>query len=73
LQRVAVCSASNELATEACQHAGTAYTLDLPASRIPHDGCHIHRGSIVAAGEESPRRSPVSGLLRSFRKFFGGP
>jgi penicillin-binding protein 1A len=71
-RRVAVCSATNELATEACQRAGTVYTLDLPPSRVPHDGCHAHRGSIVAADTESPRRAPGSALLRSFRKFFGG-
>jgi len=72
LRRMAVCSVSNELATDACQHAGTAYTLDLPPSRIPHDGCHVHRGSVVASGDDGARRNPVSGLLRSFRKFFGG-
>ena len=72
LRSAAVCSASNELATDGCQRAGTAYTVSLPASRVPRDGCHVHRGNIVAAGDESVRRAPAAGLLHSFRKFFGG-
>ena len=76
LRRVAVCSVSNELATSGCDHAGTAYNIDLPESRIPHDGCNVHRGVILvqdASPTESPKLpAPVQGLLRSFRKFFGG-
>jgi penicillin-binding protein 1A len=70
LRRALVCSASNELATDACERAGTAYTVDLPLGRVPHDACHVHRGSVVTRREEP--RKPVEGLLRSFRKFFGG-
>lgn len=76
LHRVTVCSVSNELATGACEHAGTAYSIDLPESRIPHDGCGVHRGSIVtedeASGDQQPKRSFPQTILRSFRKFFGG-
>ncbi len=69
-RRVQVCSSSNELATDACQRAGTAYSLEVPTSRVPHDACHVHRGNVVTR-RESPSQ-PSGGLLRSFRKFFGG-
>jgi penicillin-binding protein 1A len=75
LRRVTVCSASGQLATSGCEHAGTAYTIDLPASRVPRDGCSIHRGSILAQGEandDSQKRSLPQSIFRSFRKFFGG-
>jgi penicillin-binding protein 1A len=71
LRRVTVCSASNELATDACQRAGAAYSLDLPGSGIPHDPCRVHRGSILVQRPEGARRSPAQSLLRSFKKFFG--
>jgi penicillin-binding protein 1A len=76
LRRVTVCSVSNQLATSGCDHAGTAYTIELPESRIPRDGCTVHRGSILAQGsepgDESQKRSLPQSILRSFRKFFGG-
>lgn len=72
LRRVVVCSASNGLATDGCQRAAAAYTLDLPLSRHPAHACHLHRGSVLVDRAEAPRRSPAQGLLRSFRKFFGG-
>ncbi len=34
-KRVRVCAFSNELATDGCEAAGTAYAIDLPASRVP--------------------------------------
>jgi penicillin-binding protein 1A len=78
LRRVAVCSVTNELATSGCDHAGTAYTIDLPETRVPHDGCNVHRGVILAQdptpseSQSSKPPAPVQGLLRSFKKFFGG-
>lgn len=74
LRRVQVCSVSNELATDACDRAGTAYTLDCPTSRQPHDTCHVHRGQTLTRRDDSGSRrsNPGEGLLRSFRKFFGG-
>jgi len=71
LKRVLACSSSNELATDACQRAGSAYSVDLPLGRVPRDPCHVHRGSVVTKREDS-RKQPASGLLRSFKKFFGG-
>ncbi|MEP6669219.1 MAG: PBP1A family penicillin-binding protein [Chthoniobacter sp.] len=76
LRRVTICSISNQLATNGCDHAGTAYNIDLPESRIPRDGCSVHRGSILAqgasSGDDNPKRSLPQSIFRSFRKFFGG-
>jgi penicillin-binding protein 1A len=73
-REVVVCSISNELATAACEGASTAYRTELPPSCVPNDPCHVHQGSVVSS--PSPRatkaRNPAQGLLRSFRKFFGG-
>lgn len=41
-QRVALCSQSNRLATEACQRAMTAYFTELPPEMTPHDACPLH-------------------------------
>lgn len=72
-RRVTVCSVSNELATSGCDHAGTAYAIELPESRIPHDACSTHRGSIFAGDHDTePKRSVPQSIFRSFRKFFGG-
>ncbi len=61
LKRVRVCSFSNELATDGCEAAGTTYTIDLPASRVPRLACTAHQGSTltpngqqVAPGETPP-------------------
>lgn len=73
LRRVQVCAASNELATDACDSANSAYSVDLPISRIPRDACHVHRGQIITRRDDKDRKSaPADGLLRSFKKFFGG-
>ena len=77
LRRVTVCSVSNELATSGCEHAGTAYAIDLPETRIPRDGCSVHRGSILAQGanpgeETTQKRSVPQSIFRSFKRFFGG-
>ena len=87
IKRVRVCSFSNELATDGCEAAGTAYAIDLPASRVPHLACTAHQGEVltpggqpVAPGETppDPNQPPNNQdafpkrFLRSFRKFFGG-
>ncbi|MEI9895722.1 MAG: hypothetical protein WDN28_18025 [Chthoniobacter sp.] len=60
----------------AATRSGTAYNIDLPESRIPRDGCSVHRGSILAQGaspgDDNPKRSLPQSIFRSFRKFFGG-
>jgi len=75
LSRVLACSLSNEMATTGCERAGAAYSIDLPASRIPRELCGSHGGGILAAErprEEQRRRSAPPGIFRSFRRFFGG-
>ncbi len=47
LKRVRVCAFSNELATDGCEAAGTAYTVDLPASRVPTLSCTEHNGAAL--------------------------
>ncbi len=75
LRRVTVCSVSNELATSGCDRAGTAYSIDLPETRLPRDPCSVHRGGVLAAGEardDGPKRNLPQSIFRSFKKFFGG-
>ena len=88
IKRVRVCSFSNELATDGCEAAGTSYTIDLPASRVPQIVCTAHRGEVltpsgqpVAPGQTPPDQDQPppqnqdafpKRFLRSFRKFFGG-
>lgn len=73
-RRVSVCSVSNELATTSCERAGTAYSAELPESRIPHDPCSVHGGGALVGTEResAQKRSLPQSLLRSFKKFFGG-
>jgi len=76
LRRATVCSISNELATAGCERAGTAYSADLPESRVPHEACAIHQGGRVADVERGadglPKRTVPQSIFRSFKKFFGG-
>lgn len=73
-RRVSVCSTTNELATNACDRAGAAYSIELPESHVPRDACGVHRGSILADQDRDgqPRRSVPQSIFRSFKKFFGG-
>ena len=76
LRRVTVCAVSNELATSGCDRAGTAYALDLPESRVPHDTCSVHQGGAIVESERGadgePKRTVPQSIFRSFKKFFGG-
>ena len=76
LRRAMVCAVSNELATAGCDRAGTAYTADLPESRVPRDVCSVHAGGVMAEVERGadgePKRTVPQSILRSFKKFFGG-
>ena len=73
-RRVSVCAVTSELATTACEHAGAAYSIELPESHIPHDLCNTHRGNALTAQDRDPgpKRSVPQSIFRSFRKFFGG-
>ena len=74
VRRVSICSASDELATTACERAASAYVVDLPDSRVPRDACSVHRGGVLADVDREPaqKRSVPQSIFRSFRKFFGG-
>ena len=69
-----VCAVSNELATAACDRAGTAYAMELPESNVPHDACSVHQGGVMADAQRGPepKRTVPQSILRSFKKFFGG-
>jgi len=74
MQRAAVCSISNHLATTGCQGAGTAYEIDLPTDKIPVAPCEIHGGSIFAQRlDDFGRRANnlPNRFFQSLRKFFG--
>jgi penicillin-binding protein 1A len=76
LQKIAACSTSNQVATSGCAKAGTAYTIELPASCIPESECQVHRGGALVENERGQRSrgsgSVPENIFRSFRKFFGG-
>jgi penicillin-binding protein 1A len=74
LARVELCSVSNELATDACRAAGTAYQITLPQSMVPSQTCQVHRGEPV-----NPNSQPADNqnnlrqrFLDSVKKLFGG-
>jgi penicillin-binding protein 1A len=73
-RRVTVCSTTSELATNGCERAGAAYTIEVPESRVPRGLCPAHRGSAIAGSDRDsqPRRSVPQTIFRSFKKFFGG-
>jgi penicillin-binding protein 1A len=86
LQRVRVCSFSNELANEGCELAGDAYTIDLPVSRVPQTVCTEHQGAQILApgqavlpGQPTPEPSPTpeqkdalpKRIFRSLGRLFG--
>lgn len=68
LQRCRVCAVSGELATEGCEKAGRLYAMELPAGLRPGRSCRLHPGAVM----DDRNGKGGSGLLRSFRKFFGG-
>jgi penicillin-binding protein 1A len=78
LRRVTVCSVSNELATSGCERSGTAYTFDLPETRIPREACSVHQGGVLAGDQPrdsrdaEPKRNVPQSILHSFKKFFFG-
>lgn len=80
LEHVTICSASNQLATTGCDRADSTYTIDLPTTLVPRDSCQLHRGGVITTSNGSdhsgpdngPKKGPGDGILRSFKKFFGG-
>jgi penicillin-binding protein 1A len=66
IERVRVCSFSNELANTGCEADGDAYTIDLPASRVPKQVCTAHQGVALAEpgqpalpGQPAPAPQPT--------------
>ncbi len=77
IQRAAVCSISNQLATTGCTAAGSAYDIDLPVNKIPTTACQVHGGSPWPFAQRAPNGAPKAPafpnrLFKSFRRFFGG-
>lgn len=77
IQRAAVCSLSNHLATSGCEAAGTLYDVDLPADKVPTVACEIHGGDQMQFArkmEDIGQKAATipNKLFQSFRKFFGG-
>ena len=54
LQRVTLCSYSNEQANAGCVAASRAYSAELPVSMIPQRHCFFHGGDAEAPGEQIP-------------------
>ena len=69
-----LCSISNQIATPACEEAGTAYDIMLPQSICPQQPCPTHRGLPVPLRTEQPPEddSFARRVFRSFRHLFGG-
>jgi penicillin-binding protein 1A len=77
IQRAAVCSISNQLATTGCTAAGSAYDIDLPVDRIPTVACQVHGGTQWPFAQQAPNTSQKprtfpGRIFNSFRRFFGG-
>jgi penicillin-binding protein 1A len=77
LEKVTVCSLSNQLATSGCQNAGTAYEIDLPVDKVPKVACEIHGGDQMQfadkLGNSMQKAASFPGkVFNSFKKFFGG-
>jgi penicillin-binding protein 1A len=75
LVRARLCSVSNQLATGACEEAGTAYDIVLPQSLSPQQTCPVHQGEPmrVQRQEQPPRPEDFARrLFRSFQHLFGG-
>jgi penicillin-binding protein 1A len=69
-----LCSVSNELATDECRSAGTAYKISLPQSLCPTQSCRVHQGEPI-----NPNSEPADNkgdlkqrFLDSLKHLFGG-
>jgi penicillin-binding protein 1A len=77
IQNAAVCTLSNQLATSACDAAGSLYDIDLPADKVPTVACQIHGGNQLQFAQKAQEAAQKAAalpnkLFQSFRKFFGG-
>jgi penicillin-binding protein 1A len=73
LVEVRLCSVSNQLATSACEEAGTTYQIALPQSMVPQQSCTVHQGQLLRPYGEADRNDEnfPQRLFRSFRNLFG--
>jgi len=71
--QVELCSVSNQIATDACRAAGTAYQISLPQSMCPTQICQVHHGQILGPDEEpDPSKNPFpQRVLHSLKRLFG--
>jgi penicillin-binding protein 1A len=73
LLQVQLCSVSNQIATEACRSAGTAYQISLPQSMCPTQTCQVHHDQMLSPNEEPDqnRNSFPERVLNSLKHLFG--
>ena len=76
LAKVVVCANSNQLATNQCAAAGSAYEIILPVDKVPTVACQIHGGLQTQLAQRlNDTRQKAQALpnriFQSFRKFFG--
>jgi len=71
---VQLCSVSNEIATDECRAAGTAYQISLPQSMVPSQNCQVHKGEPINPNSEPAdnRNNLRQRFLDSLKKIFGG-
>jgi penicillin-binding protein 1A len=72
--QVELCSVSNQIATDACRAAGTAYQITLPQSMVPTQTCQVHHGEPISPNAEpaDDKGSLRQRFLDSVKKLFGG-
>jgi penicillin-binding protein 1A len=71
---VELCSVSNEVATDECRSAGTAYQITLPQSMVPSQTCQAHKGEPINPNSEPAdnKNNLRQRFLDSVKKLFGG-
>jgi penicillin-binding protein 1A len=74
LSHVELCSVSNEVATDECRSAGTAYQITLPQSMVPSQTCQVHKGEPINPNSEPAdnKNNLRQRFLDSLKKLFGG-
>ncbi len=77
LARANVCAVSNQLATDACVGADSAYEITLPSDKVPTVACTVHGGlqtqPLAQRLNDAGRRveSLPGRIFQSFRNIFG--
>ena len=76
MARVSVCASSNQLATDGCIAAGSAYDITLPNDKVPTVACTVHGGvqaQLAQRLDDFGRKAEAlpNRIFNSFRKIFG--